>query len=260
MNNEAPDPERPLQPQAKAIVVGASSGIGAALTEKLVREGYAVAALARRGEKLEAVCRQANDAVAVTRAFPYAHNVTDFDEVPGLFQEIVQRLGGLDLIVYVAGIQPPVGAREYDFNKDAAMIGVNLLGAIAWLNEAAKRFERVKEGHIVGISSISGDRGRAAFPAYHTSKGGVSIYLESLRNRLSRQGVTVTTIKPGFVETALLENAANTFWVISPAEAATQIYEAIEAKKQTAYVPGRWRWVSLIISNVPSFLFRRLNL
>lgn len=260
MNTEVPGPERPLQPQPKAIVIGASSGIGAALTEKLVCEGYLVGALARRQEELEAVCQRANDAVAVARAFPFTHNVTNFDKVPALFQEIVQKLGGVDLIVYVAGIQPPVGPREYDFDKDAAMVGVNLMGAIAWLNEAAKRFERVKEGQIVGISSISGDRGRAAFPAYHTSKGGLSIYLESLRNRLSRQGVTVTTIKPGFVDTALLENASSTFWVISPAEAAEQIYEAIRAKKQIAYVPGRWRWISLIISNIPSFLFRRLNL
>jgi short-subunit dehydrogenase len=118
----------------------------------------------------------------------------------------------------------------------------------------------VKGGQIAGISSISGDRGRAAFPGYHTSKGALSIYLESLRNRLSRKGVTVTTIKPGFVKTALLENAEKTMWVISPEEAAAQIYEAIQAKKQTVYVPGRWRWVSMVISHIPSFIFRRLNM
>lgn len=260
MNNDAIGPERPLQPQPKAIVVGASSGIGAALTGRLVREGYSVAALARREEALADVCRQANEVAGQGRAYPYPHNVTDFDAIPALFREIVQRLGGLDLIVYVAGIQPAVGPNEYDFDKDAAMVGVNLLGAIAWLNEAAARFEQVKRGQIVGISSISGDRGRAPFPGYHTSKGALSIYLESLRNRLSRRGVTVTTIKPGFVATALLENADNTMWVITPDEAAAQIFAAIRAKKQVAYVPGRWRWVSLIISNIPSFIFRRLNL
>lgn len=260
MNADALGLQRPLQPQPKAIVVGASSGIGAALTAKLVKEGYTVAALARRQEKLEAVCQQANELAGTPRAFPYPHNVTDFDEIPTLFREILQELGGLDLIVYVAGIQPPVGPDEYDFEKDAAMVGVNLLGAMAWLNEAAVRFTRVKGGQIVGVSSISGDRGRAAFPAYHTSKGALSIYLESLRNRLSRRGVTVTTVKPGFVETALLENATGTFWVISPEEAANRIYEAIRAKKQTVYIPDRWHWVSLIISSIPSFIFRRLNL
>lgn len=260
MNTEAAGPERPLEPQPKAIVVGASSGIGAALVEELAREGYRVAALARRGEKLQAVCERANEAAGRKAAFCRVHDVTDFDEIPSLFEAIVQDLGGLDLVIYVAGVQPPVAAEEYNFDKDAAMVGVNLLGAIAWLDEAAKRFSRVRKGHLVGVSSISGDRGRAPFPAYHTSKGGLSIFLESLRNRLSKKGVTVTTIKPGFVDTALLENAGNTFWVISAEEAASQIIEAIRDKKQVAYVPGRWRWVSLIISNIPSPLFRRLNL
>jgi decaprenylphospho-beta-D-erythro-pentofuranosid-2-ulose 2-reductase len=186
--------------------------------------------------------------------------VTDFGAVPALFQQLTAELGGLDLIVYVAGTQPAVGPQEYDFEKDEEMVRVNLLGAMAWLNEAARRFSQVGHGHIVGISSISGDRGRSAFPGYHASKGGLTIYLESLRNRLSRRGVTVTTIKPGFVDTRLLANAAKTFWVISPEEAAQQIVDAIKARKQTSYVPGRWRWASLIIQLMPSFLLRRLNL
>lgn len=260
MTRQPLGPERPLNPKMKAIIVGASSGIGAALVQELARQGTIVAALARNTDRLEAVCEAANEAAGEQRAFPYAHDVTKFDEIPDLFQKIVEDVGGLDLIVYVAGTQPPVAPNEYDFDKDAAMVGVNLLGAIAWLNRAAKRFERTGGGHIAGISSIAGDRGRAAFPAYHTSKGGLSIYLESLRNRLSRRGVTVTTIKPGFVDTPLLENADKTFWVISPEEAARQIVEAIQQKKQVAYVPGRWRWVSLVIQLIPSFIFRRLNI
>ncbi|MDX1688053.1 MAG: SDR family NAD(P)-dependent oxidoreductase [Candidatus Promineifilaceae bacterium] len=260
MTRRAVGPERPLNPREKAIVVGASSGIGAALVQALAQRGATVAAVARSTDQLEAVCEGANAAAGERRAFPYAHDVTNFDEIPELFQRIVEEIGGLDLIVYVAGIQPPVAPDEYNFEKDAAMVGVNLLGAIAWLNNAAKRFKRTGGGQIVGISSISGDRGRAAFPAYHTSKGGLNIYLESLRNRLSRHGVTVTTIKPGFVNTRLLENADKTFWVISPEEAASQIVEAVEQKKQVAYVPGRWRWVSLVIQMIPSFIFRRLNL
>lgn len=260
MSRQPVGPERPLNPKTKAIVVGASSGIGAALVQEMARQGTFVAALARSSGRLEGVCDAANEAAGERRAFPYPHDVTNFDEVPDLFRQIVQDLGGLDLIVYVAGAQPPVAPDEYDFDKDAAMVGVNLLGAMAWLNEAAERFAQARGGQIAAISSIAGDRGRAAFPAYHASKGGLSIYLESLRNRLSRRGVTVTTVKPGFVDTALLENAEKVFWVISPAEAARQIVAAIQEKRQVVYVPGRWRWVSLVIQLIPSFLFRRLNL
>lgn len=253
-------PPLPLQPLRRAIVVGASSGMGAALVHELVRHNYVVAALARRMETLQDVCRAANRHATIGRATPYRHDAADTGAVAPLFQSIVKELGGLDLIVYVAGVQPEVAPNEYNFDKDADMVRVNLLGAIAWLDEASLRFHHARKGHIVGISSVSGDRGRAAYPAYHASKGGFSIYLESLRNRLSRRGVTVTTVKPGFVDTRLLANAKNTMWVISPQVAAAQIRRAIDDRKQTVYVPARWRWIMLVIRHIPSFIFRRLSI
>lgn len=251
---------RPLEPQPKAIVIGASSGIGAALVHELGHQGYQVAALARREAELTRLCETINAAIGTRRIYPYAHDVTDYEAVPALFQQIVRQLGGLDLVIYVAGVQPAIAPGEYNFEKDAAMVRVNLLGAMAWLNESAVRFERAKSGHIVGIGSIAGDRGRAAAPGYNTSKAALATYLEALRNRLSRHGVTVTTIKPGFVDTVLLENAPKTFWVIAPETAAQKIHRAIKKKRQVAYVPARWWLVGLIIRNIPSFIFRRLNI
>jgi short-subunit dehydrogenase len=250
---------RPLEPQARAIVIGASSGIGAALVRELAHRGYKVAAVARREALLKELCHTVNTAVVGGQATPYSHNVTAYEEVPHLFQTIVHDLGGLDLIVYVAGVQPAVATNEYNFEKDEMIIKVNILGAIAWLNQAAVRFERAGEGHIIGIGSIAGDRGRVGSPVYNTSKAALHTYLEALRNRLSRQGVTVTTIKPGFVDTVLLENAPKTFWVISPAAAATKIIRAVDKKRQTAYIPARWGVVGLIIRHIPSFIFRRLS-
>ncbi len=250
---------RPLEPQNRAIVVGASSGIGAALVAKLAHAGYQVAALARREAKLQELCETVNTAVANGRVTPYVHNVTNYEEIPNLFQTIVRDLGGLNLIVYVAGVQPNVALDEYNFDKDKAMIDVNLMGAIGWLNQAAIRFERTGNGHIVGISSIAGERGRVGGPVYNTSKAGLNTYLEALRNRLTKQGTAVTTIKPGFVDTILLENAPKTFWVISPEEAAEAIYKAIRKKRQTIYIPTRWGLVGLIIRHIPSFVFRRMS-
>ncbi len=253
---------RPLQTRPRAIIVGASSGIGAALTRRLALSGYLVAAVARREETLNELCESINANLPGENGqvvWPYAHDATDFEEVPQLFRQIVQDLGGLDLIVYAAAVQPALDATEFNFAKDEAMINTNLLGAIAWLNQAAIRFERARRGQIVGISSIAGDRGRVAAPVYNTSKAGLNTYLEALRNRLSRRGVTVTTIKPGFVETRLLENAAKTFWVISPEDAASQIHTAITRRQQTVYVPKRWSLVGLIIRHIPSFIFRRLS-
>lgn len=250
----------PLELQRRAIVVGASSGIGAALARELAKQGYRIAAIARREAELNQLCRQINQAHGGSeRACAYPHDVTAYDEIPELFQTVTAGLGGLDLIVYAAGTQAAMADNEYDFEKEAAMIHVNLLGAIAWLGQAATRFERAREGHIVGISSIAGDRGRRANPVYNASKAGLDTYLEGLRNRLSRHGVSVTTIKPGFVDTVLLKNASKTFWVISPETTAAAIYRAVQARKQTVYVPARWRLVSFIISHIPSIVFRRLN-
>jgi short-subunit dehydrogenase len=250
----------PLANQRRALVVGASTGIGAALVRELAQQAYRVAAVARREAELSRLCREVNQAHGPDRACAYVHDVTAYDQVPDLFQTITAELGGLDLIVYAAGTQAAMADNEYDFEKEAPMIHVNLLGAIAWLGQAAIRFERGRQGHIVAISSIAADRGRRANPVYNAGKAGLDTYLEGLRNRLSRYGVDVTTIKPGFVDTVMLKNAPKTFWVISPEKAATAIYGAIRAKKQVVYVPARWWLVSFIIRHIPSIIFRRLNI
>lgn len=261
MSNKTQHINRPLEPKKRAIVIGASSGIGAALTNQLAQQGYIVAALARREDKLQALAVAINAQMpsGVPRVLTYQHDVTDYTAVPTLFQDIVRDIGGLDLIVYVAGTQPVVALHEYNFEKDVTMMQTNVLGAIAWLNQAAMRFERGRGGHIVGISSIAGDRGRVGAPVYNSSKAALNTYLEALRNRLANRGVTVTTIKPGFVNTKLLENAAKTFWVISPEEAAAVIFKAIQNKKQTVYIPKRWGLVGLIIRHIPSPIFKLLR-
>lgn len=254
-------PTLPLVNQNCAIIVGASSGIGAALARLLAKEGYRLGLVARRTEKLAELCAGINDSsLGGIQAFFYEHDVTDFESIPGLFQLITKDLGGLDLVVYAAATQPSMTPEEYNFRKDQAMIDVNLAGAVAWLNLATERFERAKSGHIVGISSIAAFRGRRQSPVYNASKAGLDTYLEGLRNRSSRYGVKVTTIRPGFVKTRLLENAARPFWVISPTEAADQIYQAINRGKQNVFVPARWRLIVMIIQSIPSVVFRRLNL
>lgn len=251
----------PLHHRRAAIIVGASSGIGAALARKLAAEGYTVAAVARRADLLESLCAEINARHGETRALPFSHDVTNYDSVPATLQKIAQDLGGLDLFVYNTGIQRHVKADEFDFEKDRAMLEANLLGALAWLNPVAAMFHHLKAGHIVGISSVAGDRGRVGAPAYNASKAALTTYLESLRNRLARRGVTVTTIKPGFVETDILLSAPkkNFFWLINPNQAAEGIWKAIKTRKQTAYVPAQWGLLMRIIQHIPSFIFRRLS-
>jgi short-subunit dehydrogenase len=244
-----------------AIVIGASSGIGAAVARRLAREGWTVALVARREDKLRTLAEAINRRAGATVAHVFRHDVREFDDVPGLFEEIVDKLGGLGLLVYASGAMPEVGPNEYNFAKDREMVEVNLLGMMAWVDEAADLFERVQHGILVGIGSVAGDRGRKGQPGYNTSKGAQAIFLESLRNRLAQhEDVRVITIKPGYVATEMTAHLGQKLWMISADEAAQRIVRAIDKARGEVYVPRRWRFVSLAIRHIPSFLFKKLEI
>jgi short-subunit dehydrogenase len=242
-------------------VIGASDGIGAALAQRLAREGYTLALLARRKDKLEAVCTGINQAAGDARARAYVHDVADHEGAPDLLRRIVAELGGLDLVVFVAGVNyPPGGIDKYNFENDRRMIEINLIGAMAWLSPVAEMFQAANAGQIVGVSSVAGDRGRVGNPGYNTSKAGLSTYLEALRNRLTRHGVNVLTVKPGFVETEMVKAAQGpTPFMIPVEKAVDDIWRAMQKRRQIIYTPGLWRWIMLAIRHTPSFIFRRLS-
>ena len=224
----------PLNPRRRGIIIGASDGLGAELARRLAREGYTLALLARREELLDSLCDEINRTSNEKRAFAYPHNVAEYDKIPDLLRRIVADLGGLDLVVFLAGVNfPPGGADKYNFDNDRRMIEINLIGAMAWLNPVAEMFQSAKAGQIVGVGSVAGDRGRVGNPGYNTSKAGLATYLEALRNRLTRHGVNVLTVKPGFLKTEMLKAAQGpTPFAITPEKAAADICES-HAEAQT---------------------------
>jgi short-subunit dehydrogenase len=231
-----------------AIIVGASSGIGMELVKQLAASGCKVAGVARRAERLE----------GMSNVIAFKHDVTNYDEVPGLFQEIAKQLGGLDLIVYASGVMPAVGPHEYDFAKDRQMIEVNLLGCIAWMNQAAIRFENTKHGSIVAIGSVAGDRGRSGQPVYNTSKAAVATYMEAIRNRVARYGVKVVTIKPGPTQTEMTESL-HLPSAMNAAKVASVILDKSH-KSGEHYVKLTHRVAFYVIKRIPSPLFRKTNI
>ncbi len=252
-------PATPLHPKYRAVIVGASSGLGAALARRLAREGYSLALLARRKDLLAALCADLN-ADGQTRVLAYPHDVSRYDEVPGLLRKIVTDLGGLDLFIYVAGVNFPPGLERLNFEGDRRMVEINVLGAMAWLTPVAELFKSMKGGQIVGISSVAGDRGRVGNPGYNTTKAALTTYLEALRNRLTRHGVHVLTVKPGFLKTDMLKAAQGaTPFTVSPERAADDIYKAIRKRKQVIYTAPIWRWIMLVIQHIPSLIFRRMT-
>jgi decaprenylphospho-beta-D-erythro-pentofuranosid-2-ulose 2-reductase len=245
-----------------AIVVGASSGIGEAVARRLAAEGVRVALVARREAELVAVRDSIAASTHETRAVHRVHDVNDGEAVPGLWDSIERELGAVDLLVFAAGVMPPVGETEYTFAKDRLIVGTNLVGALAWLDVAALRMETARRGTIVGVSSVAGDRGRRGNPVYAATKAAMNSVLESLRNRLSRHGVTVCTVRPGYVATPMTAHLKLPAAMTISADAAARLVLAAARKKRgvDVYVPARWRFVMFVIRHVPSFVFRRLSI
>jgi short-subunit dehydrogenase len=258
MASADPIVEHPLDPHQTAIIIGASSGFGAALARELAGHGYDLSLFSRRMDRLQGLVEEIES--IGQRAFVHQHDVRQIEAVPALLQQAVRELGGLDLFIYNAGTMFPQDPEKYAADQDQEVVRVNLVGAVAWLTPVAERFVRSGAGQIVGVGSIAGERGRRALPAYAASKAGLHTYLEGLRNRISRLGVSVTTLKPGQMQTDMLANAEKVRGPIGVDRAAKLAWHAIKAKKQVAYIPARWALVGLIIRHIPSFIMRRIDL
>lgn len=245
-------------PWKRAIIVGASSGIGEELARQLAQSGCRVALVARREAELNALADALNDGQPQPLAFPFVHDVRRTDEAAPLFAQIAQTLGGVDLIVYASGIMSRYGPDEYDTDFDAQQIAVNFTGAVAWLNEAARRFAIAGAGTIVGISSVAGDRGRRGQPVYGATKAALNVYLESLRNRIERKGAFVVTVKPGPVKTPMTQGLSKLPAVISAEQAAQEILTAARDRARVAYVPGKWRPIMAVLRAIPDGIFKWL--
>jgi NAD(P)-dependent dehydrogenase (short-subunit alcohol dehydrogenase family) len=245
-----------------AIVVGASSGIGESIARRLASEGCRVALVARREPELAAIADAIEKATGEGGAIFRVHDVADGPGAEAVWDSVEREFGTVDLLVFAAGIMPAVGETEYTYAKDAAMVDVNLKGAIAWFDVAALRMEAARRGTIVGISSVAGDRGRRGNPVYAATKAAMNSLLESLRNRLSRHGVTVCTVRPGFVATPMTAGLKLPPRMTISADEAARLTLAAARKKRgvDVYVPRRWAFVMFVIRHIPSFVFRKLSI
>ncbi len=248
--------------QPKAIVIGASSGIGKAIVQELLEHDYVVGITARRVELLQELQVQYEPGRVVTHFM----DVSKADESREAFIELVATLGEVDLVIINAGIAPslptdftPEG--EIAWEGEQRTIEVNVSGFVALANQAIEYFMKQGRGHLVGISSVDALRGSAACPVYCASKSFMSTYLEGQRNRFIQNNIAidVTEIRPGFVETEKFKPGPSAYWVAQPDEVARQIYESIGNKEKVAYVTRRWRLIGLLLAAVPDWLYNKIG-
>lgn len=185
-------------------------------------------------------------------------DITESEEAATLLKELIQEMGGMDMIIISSGvgfINP-----ELDWKQEKETIDVNISGFAAIANAAFKYFSHQGSGHIVGISSLAAIRGSGEAPAYNASKAFVSNYLEGLRQKASKSGIaiTVTEKQPGFINTAMAKGEG-LFWVAPPEKAAHQIFKAITGNKKHAYITKRWRIIAWLLKVIPDWIYNIYN-
>lgn len=239
--------------RGNAVVVGASSGIGRALALRLARDGWTLGLTGRRVALLESLRAETGGT-----AFVQEMDVADVPAAMAGLEELIERMGGADLVVLNAG----TGSRNPDlaWEREEPALRVNVHGFAALAGVAMRHFVARGRGHLVGISSVSALRGNRYAPAYAASKAFVSHYLECLWLYAAKTGlpIAVTDVQPGFVDTDLVRGQDRMFWIAPVEKAADRIHEAIRRRKKRAVVTRRWILVAWLMRALPDWLYRRI--
>lgn len=241
----------------RAIVIGASSGMGCE-TAKLLARDYDIGLVARRLERLKNVEADIREKTPSCRTWVKQLDVTDPDAMEHLTQ-FIQEMGGLDLIVISITSYPDLAGKTH-LDAEKKTLDVELLGFWKMAYVATNFFRQQKSGHIVGISSIDALRGNPACPIYSAAKAFVSRYLEGIRNTLHQDGldaIFVTDILPGYVQTEGFDakHMKGSYWIASAQDAALQICDAIKNYEKKAYITRRWWLIAMLMHHLPDWLF-----
>lgn len=235
----------------KAIVIGASSGIGEALARALSDDGYEVGLVARRLEILEKLQNDISSKTYIAKI-----DISKYEEAALLLDRLISEMGSVDLIIINSGIR--IANPEFDLSPELKTIDVNVSGFVAMANVSVKHFLKQNRGHLVGISSIASIKGAWKSSAYNASKSFVSNYMQGLRQRLFDTDISVTDIRPGFVETPMISNVKRKFWVATPQKAASQILSAVKKKKKVVYVTRRWNLIAALLKLMPESMYNAI--
>lgn len=236
----------------KAIVLGATSGIGREVARQLSEKGYLVAITGRRVQLLEEL-KAEHPAKYIVKEI----DVTQVDELSRSLDCLVKELGGLDLLVINSGTGHRNPDLDYEIEQPAVL--TNVLAFTAAATWGYRFFEKQNAGHLVAVTSVAGIRGSRYAPAYGASKAYGMHYLKSLRHKAEKENanIFVTDIRPGFVNTVMAQGDG-LFWVATVEKAARQIVEAIEKRKKCVYVTKRWRLIAWILPLIPNWIYRMI--
>ncbi|MEO5683831.1 MAG: SDR family oxidoreductase [Chitinophagaceae bacterium] len=239
------------------LILGATSDMALAIATTFAQNKYAVQLAARNAGRLTAFqtdMQLRNNATCSLHEF----DALQFSTHKAFFEQLSPKP---DVTVCVFGVmdEEEVAFKNWDIAE--RMINSNYTGAVSILNIVAAYYQSQQKGCIAGISSVAGERGRQSKLLYGSTKAALTAYLDGLRNMLFKYNVHVVTVKPGFVYTKMTETL-NLPGILTakPAEVGEAVYNAVEKKKNIIYVRWMWKWIMLIIKNIPEFQFKKMKL
>ena len=240
-----------------ALILGAASDMAIAIAEKFASKGYNIQLAARNVTRLGPL--QSDLAIKYSsRVSIHEFDALAYDTHKSFFEELEPKP---DVTICVFGLLGENEKAVDDWTQASTIIQTNYTGAVSILNIVASYYASRHEGVIAGISSVAGERGRQSNYLYGSAKAGFTAYLSGLRNSLYHKGVHVATIQPGFVYTKMTENIAlPKLLTARTEEVAEAVYEAVREKRNVVFVKWFWRYIMMIIKNIPEFIFKKLKL
>ncbi|BBY45904.1 SDR family oxidoreductase [Mycolicibacterium celeriflavum] len=230
----------------KILITGASSGLGAGMARAFAAKGRDLALCARRIDRLDELKAELLERHPGIEVAVAALDVNDHDQVPKVFGELADELGGIDRIIVNAGVGKgaPLGSGKLWANK--ATIETNLVAALVQIETALEMFKESGGGHLVLISSVLANLGVPGVKAaYAASKAGVSSLGESLRAEYARGPIKVTVLEPGYIESEMTAKSGSTMLMVDNETGVRALVAVIERESGRAAVPW-WPWAPLV--------------
>lgn len=233
----------------RAIVIGASSGIGQEVAKLLISQGWTVGVAARRIERMQGIGAVAVEQIDVTT-----------DEATTALERLINKTGGMDLFFYASGIGKQ--NRELSEDIELATLETNGVGFTRMIGAAYRYFACHGGGHIAAITSIAGTKGLGPAPSYSATKALQNVYLQALEQQANSRGLNIrfTDIRPGFVDTDLLSGDFRYPLMLRPEKVAEEIVHAIKQRQHIRIIDWKYRLLTAFWRRVPRFAWRRFKL
>lgn len=244
----------------RVLILGATSAIAEETARIFASKGDRLCLVGRRVDRLEQMAADLRVRGA-PQVETLAADLNEMERHGALIDAAAAALGGLDTALVAHGTLGDQARAQADWAYAESEIRTNFLSAASLLTQLANRFEAQKAGAVAVISSVAGDRGRQSNYVYGAAKAGLTAFTSGVRNRLAPLGITVVTVKPGFVDTPMTAHIAKKGPLfVKPAVVARGIHAALVKGRDVVYLPFFWRYIMAIITAVPEAIFKRLKL